>query len=68
MKIVIAANGDGWDSLAYKYLGDEFQCDHLMAANSRAYSSVVLFEGGEKVVIPEALRAQSKVVKAPWED
>lgn len=68
MKTVIAANGDTWDSIAYKYLGDEFQCDLVMEANARHYSDVLVFDGGERLQIPDEIVSVSNIIKAPWED
>lgn len=65
-RIYIAVNGDTWDSIAFKTIGDEFMCDKVAAANSRDYSDVVMFEGGERIVIPDILVKQSTIIKAPW--
>ncbi len=67
MRTVIASDGDTWDSIAYKYTGDEFQCDEIRQANSRDYSDVIMFEGGESIVIPDEAVVQTSIIKAPWE-
>lgn len=46
-----ASLGDTWDTVAYKVCGDEFECDALRRAN-RPYSDVLVFDGGELLVIP----------------
>lgn len=46
-----ASLGDTWDTVAYKVCGDEFECDALLRAN-RQYSDVLVFEGGELLIIP----------------
>ena len=46
-----ASFGDTWDTIAYKVCGDEFECDALRRAN-RPYSDVLVFDGGESLVIP----------------
>ena len=46
-----ASLGDTWDTVAYKVCGDEFECDALRRAN-RPYSDVLVFEGGESLIIP----------------
>lgn len=46
-----ASFGDTWDTVAYKVCGDEFECDALRRAN-RPYSDVLVFDGGESLVIP----------------
>ena len=43
--------GDTWDTVAYKVSGDEFACDILRQAN-RPYSHVLVFNGGESLIIP----------------
>ena len=63
-----AANGDTWDSIAFKFYGDEFLFLKLHAANERKYPDVVMFEGGEVVDIPDNLTVQTKVYKAPWSE
>jgi phage tail protein X len=67
MKTYIAANGDTWDSIAFKVYGDEFLCDQLCAANAHDHDGVVMFEGGERIIIPESVASQVNVIKAPWE-
>ena len=46
-----ASFGDTWDTVAYKVCGDEFECDALRRAN-RPYSDVLVFDGGELLIIP----------------
>ena len=46
-----ASFGDTWDTVAYKVCGDEFECDALRRA-TRPYSDVLVFDGGESLVIP----------------
>ena len=58
--------GETWDSIAYKTVGDGFLCDQICAANSREHEGVVMFEGGEKVIIPDIAATQSTIIKAPW--
>ena len=65
-KIYTAVHGDTWDSIAYKTVGDEFLCDQICAANSREHEGVVMFVGGEKVIIPDIAATQSTIIKAPW--
>lgn len=66
MKTYIAVHGDTWDSIAYKTVGDEFLCDVICAANSREHEGVVVFDGGETVVIPDTVSVQSSIIKSPW--
>ena len=65
-KTYTAVHGDTWDSIAYKTVGDEFLCDQICAANAREHEGVVMFDGSEKVTIPDIVVAQSTVIKAPW--
>ena len=67
MKTYITTNGDTWDSIAYKVYGDEFLCDQLREANAHDLDGVVMFEGGERVHIPESVAVQATTLKAPWE-
>ena len=46
-----ASFGDTWDTIAYKVCGDEFECDAMRRAN-RPYSDVLVFDGGESLIIP----------------
>ena len=46
-----ASFGDTWDTIAYKVCGDEFECDAMRRAN-RPYSDVLIFDGGELLIIP----------------
>lgn len=46
-----ASLGDTWDTVACKVCGDEFKCDAMRRAN-RPYSDVLVFDGGESLIIP----------------
>lgn len=61
-----AVNGDTWDSIAFKTYDDEFMCDEIRAANSRNYSDVLIFDGGEIIEVPEFLSPKQEIIKAPW--
>lgn len=67
-KVYIASNGDTWDSIAFKVYGDEFLCDQLCAANAYNFDSVLIFEGGEQIIIPEYIAEQTTIIKPPWSD
>lgn len=62
-----AAKGDTWDSISYKVYGDEFQFPFIMEAN-RNHSDVVVFDGGESVVIPDRVVVENAVIATPWSD
>lgn len=68
MRTVIAADGDTYDSIAYRTVGDEFKCDEIRKANAYSYSDVVIFEGGEHIVIPDNTVVETTIIRAPWED
>ena len=74
----VCANGDMWDSIAYRLYGDEFMFPEIMKAN-RAYARVLTFEGGEVlsvpirvenplvvVTTPFSISAKVSIVKSPW--
>lgn len=64
--IYTAARGDTWDSIAYKAFGDEFFMPQIMEAN-RKYSGVVIFDGGERVTIPDQVYIESAIISTPWQ-
>lgn len=59
--------GDTWDILAHDIYGSENLFPILIAANP-AYSNVVVFPAGVKLVIPETPRTKTNAVRAPWDD
>lgn len=75
--IYTATQGDTWDSISFKAIGDEFLFESLINANYEL-SEIVQFLGGEKVNIPEniynsysvdgqrANSTQIRVIDAPW--
>ena len=75
----VCANGDMWDSIAYRLYGDEFLFPEIMKAN-RAYARTITFEGGEVlnvpirvenplvvVTTPFATSAKISIVRSPWD-
>ena len=75
----VCANGDMWDSIAYRLYGDEFLFPEIMKAN-RAYARVLTFDGGEVlnvpvrvenplvvVTAPFSISAKISIVKSPWD-
>ena len=75
----VCANGDMWDSIAYRLYGDEFLFPEIMKAN-RAYARVLTFDGGEVlnvpirvenplvvVTAPFSISAKVSIVKSPWD-
>ena len=61
----VCANGDMWDSIAYRLYGDEFMLPEIMKAN-RAYARVLTFEGGEVLSVPIRVENPLVVVTAPF--
>lgn len=59
------SRGDTWDSIASKAYGDEFLFPQIMDAN-RIYSDMVMFEGGEKITVPENVYSENAVIASPW--
>ena len=73
--IYVATNGDTWDSIAFKTLGDEFAFESLIQLNYDL-CDIVQFLGGENVYISDDLyttyrsegsnKTQINIIKAPW--
>jgi len=61
----VCANGDMWDSIAYRLYGDELMFPEIMKAN-RAYARVLTFEGGEVLSVPIRVENPLVVVTAPF--
>ena len=63
----IAAAGEGFDSVAFKYYGDEFMADKLMKQKDNLiYLDRIVFEGGEELTIPVYDDLESTETLAPW--
>lgn len=75
--IYTATQGDTWDSIAFKTIGDEFGFEDLVKANYDL-CEIVQFLGGEKVTIPDDTlfvyandanpnkTTKVRVIDAPW--
>ena len=61
----VCANGDMWDSIAYRLYGDESMFPEIMKAN-RTYARVLTFEGGEVLNVPIRVENPLVVVTAPF--
>ena len=61
----VCANGDMWDSIAYRLYGDECMFPEIMKAN-RAYARVLTFEGGEVLNVPIRVENPLVVVTTPF--
>ena len=61
----VCANGDMWDSIAYRLYGDESMFPEIMKAN-RTYARVLTFEGGEVLNVPVRVESPLVMVTAPF--
>ncbi len=61
----VCANGDMWDSIAYRLYGDEFLFPEIMKAN-RAYARTLTFDGGEVLNVPIRVENPLVVVTTPF--
>lgn len=61
----IAQAGDTWDLLAFRAWEDEALMHLIMAANPHL-SDIVVFEGGERVLIPEISEPLNTSSLPPW--
>lgn len=61
----IAVAGENWASIAFKYWQDETLMNELILANSD-YADVCIFEGGERLRIPNIEPEVTKAHLAPW--
>lgn len=64
MKTYTTVQGDMWDSIAYKQLGDTAHTDKLMNANLR-YLRYYTFPAGIVLVLPEIGENISDILP-PW--
>lgn len=66
--IYIATQGDTWDSIAFKTVGDEFQFVTIVSdPHNEKISGLVEFNGGEKVYIPETIDNIYIIAASPWQ-
>lgn len=56
--------GDTWDVIAFKTLGNEMLMSHLIEANIK-YADITVFGAGIKLVIPEAKPPVNELLP-PW--
>lgn len=61
----IAKQGDTFDSIAFKALGNEFLATDLIKANTK-YVGTVIFKGGEVLNIPAVEKKEPKTGLPPW--
>ena len=61
----IAKAGETPDMLALKYYSEEFMSSYILEANTQ-YNDVLVFEGGEEIIIPVFDTIESTETLAPW--
>lgn len=54
-----AVQGQTWDMISYIAYGNEFYAKELMLANPSCHG-IVVFEGGEKLNIPEIVEEEEQ--------
>lgn len=64
--IYTCSQGDTWDSVAFKVYNNEFLFPQIMDAN-RPFADMVMFEGGEKITIPDKVYIENNLVSTPWQ-
>ena len=64
MSEYVAIQGNTWDLISFKYFGSEYHISELILANPD-YVDVVIFDGGEKLKIPEINITDTSLL-APW--
>lgn len=57
--------GETPDILALQYYSDEFMASYILDANPN-YNDVMIYEGGEELVIPVFDTIESDKTLAPW--
>lgn len=63
-KTYTTVQGDTWDAIAKKTLGDEYRMVEMIEANAK-YRETVIFPGGISLTIPE-LEAENTLDLPPW--
>lgn len=65
MKVYTAKTGDMWDSIALALYGDEKKSTEIMAVNPRLVD-IIIFSGGEKVLLPDNIKMAEPLTLPPW--
>ena len=61
----IAKTGETPDALALKYYNNEFMASYILEANVQ-YNDVIVYEGGEDLIIPVFDTIEDDSTLAPW--
>ena len=64
-KTYTTVQGDMWDGIAYKQLGDARYADAIMQANMQ-YHKTFVFSAGVELVIPEVAQETTLSDLPPW--
>lgn len=65
MSTYTTVQGDRWDGIAYKTMGNELYMDKIILANPE-YKEVYLFSAGVVLNIPDIPRPVPSVTLPPW--
>jgi len=65
MKKYVTVQGDMWDSIAYKQMGDTKHTHTLMKANME-FRNIYTFPAGIELTIPEVDESVNDTVLPPW--
>lgn len=65
MKVYTAKTGDMWDSIALALYGDEKKSTEIMAVNPRLVD-IIIFSGGERVLLPDNIKMAEPLTLPPW--
>lgn len=60
-----AKTGETPDILALKYYNNEFMASYILEANVQ-YNDVIIFEGGENILIPVFDTIEDDSTQPPW--
>lgn len=61
----IAKTNETPDTLAFKYYNEEFMSSYILEANVQ-YNDVVIYDGGEELLIPVFDSIEDDSTLAPW--
>ena len=64
-KIYVTVQGDMWDSIAHKQIGDVKYMDALIRANMQ-YRDTYIFSAGVQLIIPDVEKTVINKKLPPW--
>jgi phage tail protein X len=65
MEQYTARAGETWDLIAYRLYGNEMAATDIIALNPRL-ADILIFEGGERLNLPEKVETTDTSTLAPW--